>query len=339
VWRNPAATASAKPYHGDSAGIMVYTENMGAREGILDSPNGKAVVRHAIGDAVEILLPRHQTVPLVFSSPHSGSDYKAEFIDASRLDAFDLRRSEDSFVDELFALAPHHGAPLMHALFPRAYVDPNREPYELDPNMFRGALPPYVKTRSDRVRAGFGTIARVVANGAEIYREKLNFAEAAARIERYYEPYHATLRRLVDETRARFGFAILIDCHSMPSVGGPSDRDAGLRRADIVLGDRFGAACSAQVTDHAERTLSDLGFRVARNEPYAGAHTTSHYGKPADNVHALQVEINRALYMEEASFARSAGHAELRQRLGEFVRLMAGIDRHPLAPRQNGGSR
>ncbi len=309
---------------------------MRAREGLLDSPNGEDIVRHCVGDAVEILAPRQQIAPLVFSSPHSGSEYSADFLGASRLDAFDLRRSEDSFVDELFSLAPHHGAPLMHALFPRAYVDPNREPYELDPNMFQGTLPAYVKTRSDRVRAGFGTIARVVANGAEIYREKLHFADAAARIERFYEPYHATLRGLIEETRERFNFAILLDCHSMPSVGGPSDRDAGLRRADIVLGDRFGAACAAEVTDHAERTLLDLGFRVARNEPYAGAHTTSHYGKPADSVHALQIEINRALYMEEARFARSHGHGELTERLGEFVRGMAAIEQAPLKHRHNG---
>ena len=293
-------------------------------------------MRQCVGDAVEILTPRLRTAPLVLSSPHSGTDYTSAFLSASKLNAFDLRRSEDSFVDELFALAPYHGAPLMHALFPRAYIDPNREPYELDPNMFFSALPDYVKTGSDRARAGFGTIARVVANGAEIYREKLHFSEASARIKRYYEPYHATLRRLINETQQRFGFVILIDCHSLPSVGGPSDRDAGLRRADIVLGDRFGSACAAEVTDHAEKTLLNLGFRVARNEPYAGAHTTTHYGKPADSVHALQIEINRALYMEEARLTRSPGHGELTERLGEFVRGMAAIEQSPLKRCRNG---
>jgi len=296
----------------------------------LDSPNGENVIRRCVGDAVEILAPRLQTAPLVLSSPHSGTNYSPDFLSASRLNALDLRRSEDSFVNELFALAPYHGAPLMHALFPRAYIDPNREPYELDPNMFFGTLPTYVKTRSDRVRAGFGTIARLVANGAEIYREKMHFSEAAARIERYYEPYHATLQRLIDKTCERFGFSILIDCHSMPSVGGPSDRDAGQRRADIVLGDRFGAACAPEVTDHAEKSLLDLDFRVTRNEPYAGAHTTSHYGKPADCVHALQIEINRALYMEETRYTRSQYHGELTERLGEFVRNMAAIKQGPL---------
>lgn len=303
---------------------------MSERGKMLDPPSSEDIMRQCVGDAVEILTPRQQTAPLVFSSPHSGTNYTPDFLSASRLNAFDLRRSEDSYVNELFARAPYLGAPLMHALFPRAYIDPNREPYELDPNMFYGALPNYVKTRSDRARAGFGTIARVVANGAEIYRDKLHFSEATARIKRYYEPYHATLRRLINETREHFGFTILIDCHSMPSVGGLSDRDAGLKRADIVLGDRFGSACAAEVTDHAEKTLRDLGFRVARNEPYAGAYTTTHYGKPGDSVHALQIEINRALYMEEGRYTRSQGHSELTERLGDFVRGMAAIEQGPL---------
>lgn len=309
---------------------------MRAREDILESKRNGRIVRKHVGDAVELLLPERQTAPLVLSSPHSGSDYKDDFLGASRLDAFDLRRSEDSFVDELFAEAPAHGAPLVSALFPRAYIDPNREPYELDPDMFLGSLPAFVKTRSDRVRAGFGTIARVVANGAEIYRDKLHFAEAEARVENYYTPYHDALRHLVDETRERFGFAILMDCHSMPSVGGPSDRDAGRQRADIVLGDRFGVACATQVIEHAELALVELGFRVARNEPYAGAHTTTHYGRPAENIHALQIEINRALYMEEARYARSDGLAALTERLGEFVRIMAEIEARPLKRRSNG---
>jgi N-formylglutamate amidohydrolase len=302
---------------------------MEARGALRDSGSGGKIIRRRVGDAVALLLPEEQTAPLVFASPHSGDDYAPEFLKASRLDAFELRRSEDSYVDELFEFAPCHGAPLMHALFPRAYIDPNREPYELDPDMFHDALPAYVKTGSDRVRAGFGTIARVVANGAEIYRDELHFSDALMRIETCYTPYHAALRRLVDETKARFGFAVLLDCHSMPSIGGPSDRDAGRQRADIVLGDRFGTTCAAHVTDHAEKTLSGLGFHVARNDPYAGAHTVSHYGRPAEDVHALQIEINRSLYMVEARFTRSRDHAALTERLGQFARLMAEID--PLA--------
>ena len=325
----------AARYHRDTQGNLVYTRSTIVTEDILDLPTDGKIVHQHIGDAVQLLLPRHQTAPLVCSSPHSGSDYKDDFLGASKLSAFDLRRSEDSFVDELFTRAPLHGAPLVSALFPRAYIDPNREPYELDPNMFCDSLPAFVKTRSDRVRAGFGSIARIVANGAEIYQGKLHFSEAEARIKNYYMPYHDSVRRLVDETRERFGFAILMDCHSMPSVGGPNDRDAGRRRADIVLGDRFGTSCAAEVIEHAELALLELGFQVARNEPYAGAHTTSHYGRPVENVHALQVEINRALYMEEAQYARSEGHAALTQRLGEFVRIMAEIEACPLKPHSN----
>ncbi len=304
---------------------------MKGKDAVLNSHANGKIVRRRVGDAVALVLPEQQTAPLIFSSPHSGSNYKQEFIAASRLDAFDLRRSEDSYVNELFEFAPYHGAPLLHALFPRAYIDPNREPYELDPEMFHDALPAHVKTRSDRVRAGFGTIARVVANGAEIYRDKMHFSDAEARVQAYYEPYHATLRRLVDETHAQFGFAILFDCHSMPSIGGPNDRDAGRPRADIVLGDRFGTACAAKVTDHAEATLRELGFRVARNDPYAGAHTTSHYGRPGDGVHAVQIEINRALYMVEAQYSRSRKHAAFTARMGKFVRAMAAIDWRALA--------
>ncbi len=299
---------------------------MKGKEAVLNSHANGKIVRRRVGDAVALRLPEQQTAPLIFSSPHSGSNYKQEFLDASRLDAFDLRRSEDSYVNELFEFAPYHGAPLLHALFPRAYIDPNREPYELDPDMFYDALPAHVKTRSDRVRAGFGTIARVVANGAEIYHDKLYFSDAKTRVQAYYTPYHATLRNLVDETRMRFDLAILFDCHSMPSIGGPNDRDAGRPRADIVLGDRFGTACAAEVTDHAEMTLSGLGFSVARNDPYAGAHTTSHYGRPTDGVHALQIEINRSLYMVEAQYSRSREHAAFTERMGQFVRIMAGID-------------
>lgn len=299
---------------------------MKGREQGFDLNTSSKILRRRVGDAVALVLPERQTAPLVFSSPHSGTDYKEEFLKASLLNAQELRRSEDSYVDELFEFAPYHGAPLLRALFPRAYIDPNREPYELDPEMFHDALPDFVNTRSDRVRAGFGTIAKVVANGAKIYREKMLFSDADARIQTYYAPYHAELRRLVEETQQRFGFAILLDCHSMPSVGGANDRDTGRRRADIVLGDRFGTSCAAIVVDEAEKALTGLGLRVARNDPYAGAHTTTHYGRPAEGVHALQIEINRGLYMAEACFTRSRGHAALTERMGQFARIMAEID-------------
>ncbi len=203
----------------------------------------------AVGDTtyapVEILTPAERAAPMVFSSPHSGRDYPASFLAQSPLDPVTLRRSEDSFVDEIFAAAPRCGAPLLKALFPRAYCDPNREPFELDPSMFAGRLPDFVNTRSRRVAAGLGTIARVVASGAEIYDRKLRFDEALARIEMNYRPYHAALTALIAETRRHFGTCVLIECHSMPSIGGPMEDDAGKRRrVDIILGDGHGNSCA-----------------------------------------------------------------------------------------------
>lgn len=279
-----------------------------------------------------VFAPPEQTVPLVFSSPHSGRDYPDSFVQASRLDPQTLRRSEDSFVDELFAGVPRHGAPLLAALFPRAFCDPNREPYELDPSMFSGALPPQANTRSPRVAAGLGTIARVVASGAEIYRERLPVAEAEDRIARCYRPYHARLRELVDATKARFGHAILVDCHSMPSVGGPMDRDMGLSRVDVVLGDSFGAACSSIVTQTAEEAFRSLGYRVVRNTPYAGGFTTRHYGQPRTGIHALQIELNRSLYMDEANHAKAAGFAPLAADLDKVVAALAEMTRGTMLP-------
>ena len=263
------------------------------------------------GAVWELARPQEQALPAVFASPHSGNRYPADFVENARLDALSLRKSEDSFVDEIFSGVADEGAPLLKALFPRAYLDPNREPFELDPAMFDDDLPDYANTRSPRVAAGLGTIARVVANGEEIYRKKLTFAEAEQRIEALYRPYHAALQSLLDATVAHFGYAILIDCHSMPSVGGPMDEDAGRRRDDIVLGDCHGTSCAPALTLLVERFLAELGYQVGRNVPYAGGFTTRHYGNPRTSVHALQIEINRALYMDEATFRRGPGLARL----------------------------
>ena len=258
-------------------------------------------------------------MPLVFASPHSGTDYPAAFIAASPLDALSLRRSEDSFVDELFAAAPEHGAPLLRALVPRAFIDPNREPYELDPDMFEDALPDYANTGSSRVAAGLGTIARVVSNGQEIYGAKLRFDEASRRINTYYRPYHRALQTLVEETRRDFGFCVLVDCHSMPSIGGPLDPDAGRGRADFILGDAFGAACGEIVTRTIEDALRARGYAVIRNKPFSGGFTTRHYGRPDDGIHAVQIEINRALYMNEQRIERSAGFAHLADQMSGVI--------------------
>ena len=269
--------------------------------------NPSALESAAAPEPVEISAPAVQRAPFVFASPHSGSDYSAEFMAQTRLDLPALRQLEDAYVDELFAAAPANGAPLLRALFPRAFVDPNREPYELDPRMFADPLPAFANTTSDRVSGGLGTIARAVAAGGEIYAQKLRFSEAEWRIAEYYQPFHDALHDLLAATRERFGVAVLIDCHSMPSVGGPRDHDRGHERADIILGDRFGSSCAGRLIDGVEGVLAGLGYRVSRNVPYAGGYSTEHYGRPQDGVHALQIEINRALYMDERRVRRHRG--------------------------------
>ena len=281
---------------------------------------------------VEVLVTGQEEVPLVLASPHSGKDYPAEFLAASRLDPLTLRRSEDSYVDEIFAGALELGAPLLRARFPRAFLDPNREPFELDPAMFEDLLPNFVNSHSPRVRVGLGTIARVVASGEEIYAHKLKFSEAANRIERLYRPYHRALNQLLNTARNRFGFTILLDCHSMPSSIG--DRERGLRqgRADIVLGDCHGTSCHPIITETAQRRLTDKGYAVALNAPYAGGYTTVHYGRPTEGSHCLQIEINRSLYMDERSFARKPFLARLVEDMREVAGDLAAIEPGLLKP-------
>ncbi len=274
----------------------------------------------------EVVAPERQTLPLVFASPHSGTRYPQDFVAGSRLDRLTLRRSEDSFVDEIFGAAPGLGAPLIRAHFPRAYIDPNREPFELDPAMFEDSLPAYANTRSPRVAAGLGTIAKMVANGAYIYRNKLTFREALERIQNCYWPYHAALRELVEETRGRFGFCMLIDCHSMPSVGGPADRDPGARRVDFVLGDCHGTSCAPVVIETAAAALRELGYHVALNSPYSGGFVTRHYGRPAESTHTLQIEINRALYMDEDAVQRGDFLPQLSREMNGVIAALGRIE-------------
>ena len=274
---------------------------------------------------VEVLAPREPLSPLVFASPHSGAYYPPEFVAAAALDLATLRKSEDCFVDALFADAPDLGAPLVRALFPRAYLDVNREPYELDPDMFDSPLPAHVNAGSARVAAGLGTIARIVASRREIYRGKLTFTEAERRINDVYRPYHQALRAVIQRARERFGFCILIDCHSMPSTGLPLSVDPDMRTLDIVLGDRAGLSCHGGITDIADETLVSLGYRVVRNNPYAGGFTTQHYGDPAGGLHVLQIEINRALYMDEITFARRPAFERLKSDLRHLTRRLQGF--------------
>ena len=268
-----------------------------------------------------VLRPDRQTAPVVIASPHSGRDYPPDFIAAARLDAIGLRRSEDSFVDELFAAAPRHGMPLLSATFPRAFCDPNRERWELDPAMFDETLPAWVNTTSPRVGAGLGTIARVVASGESIYRHKLSFAEAERRVQCFWEPYHRALHDLIETTRREFGACLLIDCHSMPSHG-CAGRNGGAA-ADFVLGDAHGTACGPRPVRFVERTLGKLGYVVRRNDPSSGGYVTRHYGRPRERIHVLQIEIARRLYMDEVRIQRSENFDFVQHDLAQLTASLA----------------
>ncbi|CAN7453852.1 MULTISPECIES: N-formylglutamate amidohydrolase [Neorhizobium] len=268
----------------------------------------------------EVREPATQTIPFVFNSPHSGSFYPPEFLAESDLDSLAIRRSADHYVDELFADAPELGAPLLLAHFPRAYLDVNREPYELDPRMFDGPLPPFVNIGSMRVAGGLGTIPRIVAENMEIYRRRLPVNEAMSRIETIYKPYHACLRKLIARTHARFGLAILIDCHSMPGNIRLSGSDV---RPDFIIGDRYGTSASAELSRAAMQFLDGMGFSAVRNKPYAGGFITEHYGRPVRGLHALQIEINRALYVDEMTLARRPEFPMVAAALSTFMRQMA----------------
>lgn len=297
--------------------------------------------------------------PLAFCSPHSGRVYPRAFIEASRLDPKTLRRSEDAYVDDLLAEVRQSGSPLLAARFPRAFLDVNREPYELDPRMFEGRLPGFANTRSLRVAGGLGTIARIVCESQEIYARRLGIEEALARIESLYKPFHAALARLLARLQRQFGVAVLIDTHSMPSSSlarddrskaypsgthpsgtypsGPHPSrahpaQADSSRADIVLGDRFGTSAASVVVDTIEEAFTGLGYAVARNKPYAGGFITEHYGHPSAGVHVVQIEINRALYMDEATLTRLPAFERLAQDIRAVRDEVAGLPLSLLSP-------
>ena len=276
----------------------------------------------------EIIEPAICRGPVLFNSPHSGSTYPHEFLARSRLDIATLRRSEDSFVDQLFAGAVEQGYPLMRAHFPRCYVDVNREPYELDPRMFEGRLPSFANTRSMRVAGGLGTVARVVGDAQEIYDQRLPVDEALRRIDTLYKPYHRTLRRLFTRLHRDFGAAVLVDCHSMPST---SHREEW-PRPDFVLGDRYGTSCAPIVAETVEESLRGMGYAVSRNRPYAGGFITEHYGNPAAGLHTIQLEINRGIYMDERQFERTDGFSKLATDLELLARRLGDIPLGELHP-------
>lgn len=269
-----------------------------------------------------LIEPLRRTAPLIFASPHSGRRYPPELLADARVSLISLRRSEDAYVDELFAGAAVHGACVLSATVARAYVDLNRDPAELDPEMFDERPPQSPQTNSARVQAGLGAIPRISGDGQAIYRRKLSLSEADRRINNIHRPYHALLQNLLAETKAHFGCAVLIDCHSMPNNA------RGAHAPDVVLGDRFGASCHPSVTALAEATLRRLGYRVARNTPFAGGHTTQFYGRPAAQVHALQIEINRGLYVDERTLERTNGYTRVRADMGRLAEALSAANLH-----------
>src|SRR5258706_9697615 len=279
----------------------------------------------------EIVEPAEWRAPIIFNSPHSGSVYPHEFLTASRIDLTALRRSEDSFMDELIGGLSDRGFPVVRVNFPRSYVDVNREPYELDPRMFSGRLPSFANTRSMRVAGGLGTIPRVVGDGQEIYRERLAVDDALARIEALYKPYHRALRRLINKAHQAFGTVIVVDCHSMPSIGVSRDEP---RRPDVVIGDRYGTSCAGLLPDMVEDTMAGFGYSVGRNKPYAGGFITEHYGNPASRLHAIQLELKPAIYMDERRRARGARIAQVAADFGAVADALAAMPLGDLGPFQ-----
>lgn len=280
--------------------------------------------------AFHITEPPTLSSRVVFASPHSSREYPKSFVQRSQLDRHTIRSSEDAFVDQLFESAPQHGAPLLRAGVPRAFIDMNRSPDELDPALIDGAKR---HAHNPRVASGLGVVPRVVANGRPIYRGKLTMSEAKARIDAYWHPYHSALQRLLDSAHQRFGQAILIDCHSMPHEAMDGVTRARKRAPEIVLGDRFGAAASNDIVDQIEAAFASAGLVVSRNTPFAGAYVTQAYGRPSRNQHAIQIEIDRALYMDERRIEPNSNFEALRGILNDVVSEIAriGSDKVPLA--------
>lgn len=267
-------------------------------------------------------LPRQRQSCVVFASPHSGRQYPAAFLARTALDHRTIRSSEDAFVDELFASAPRFGAPLLCALAPRSYVDLNRSADELDPALIEGVR---ALALNPRVGSGLGVIPRVVANGRAIYRGKLSLTEARNRLDGVWHPYHRALQQVLDDHHAMFGEAILVDCHSMPHEAIETCSLRNAPRPEVVIGDRFGASASPAVVDAVEAVIRGAGLRVGRNAPFAGAYVTQHYGRPARRQHVLQIEIDRALYMDERTIERHAHFESVRRVMTEITAGIAAI--------------
>lgn len=261
---------------------------------------------------------------VVFASPHSGRAYPEWFLNRSVLNAHAIRSSEDAFVDKLFDCAPDFGAPLLRAGVPRAFVDYNRSADELDPALIAGVRG---IGNNPRVASGLGVIPRVVSNGRAIYRGKIRLDEAESRLETYWRPYHKALQSLLNEALVNFGQAVLVDCHSMPHEALDNLHTTNGKRPEIVLGDRFGSSASGEIVEQIEAAFASAGFTVSRNAPFAGAYVTQHYGRLGRNQHAVQIEIDRSIYMDEKLIQPHSGFDEVRTRLSAVIQDLVDIGR------------
>jgi len=275
--------------------------------------------------------PQAPAIPLIFSSPHSGRCYPRAFVENSALPLEELRLSEDFLVDQLFSAAPRAGAHLIAASYPRAWLDLNRDPWELDAEMFAAPLPARADATSPRVKAGLGVIPRIVAEGREIHNRLLTWGEAKARLEHGYIPYHQRLEALVRQTMNRFGQAVLIDCHSMPASAARAMTPLAGRRPQIILGDCEGQSCSPLLIDALDHLFTRAGYRVSRNRVYTGGHITRHYGARGLGAHAIQIEINRELYMQKGDYRPSSGFLRLRKAISGIIMHLP----HHLSPLWN----
>ncbi|MBC6437138.1 MAG: N-formylglutamate amidohydrolase [Rhodobacteraceae bacterium] len=272
-------------------------------------------------NAYRIEYPTARTTPVVVASPHSGRYYPWHFTRSTVLDACAIRSSEDAFMDLLLADAPVLGAPMLAAEFPRAYVDLNRSADELDPGVVSGIRR---INQTPRVSAGLGVIPRVVANGRAIYRGKLSLDEAQARLAEVWAPYHAALDGLMHSAQEAFGRAILLDFHSMPHEALDAAFRPGQRWPRVVLGDRFGTSCDSAVVEQIEAAFASAGLVVSRNTPFAGAFVTQHYGWPACGWHALQIELDRLLYMDERLIRPNGNFRNIKALLTDVLRHIIG---------------
>ena len=270
----------------------------------------------------DLSLPAVRSTSVVFASPHSGRDYASSFLSIADLDAAEIRSSEDAFIDRLYEDAPSFGAPFIKALAPRAFVDLNRGPDELDPALIEGVRR---KPHNPRIASGLGVIPRVVANGRHIYRGKISLNEAHDRIATYWRPYHDQLQTLLDESNRAYGESILIDCHSMPHEALATMNLQNAPRPDIVLGDRFGSTAAGHIMDQVESAFIEAGLRVARNAPFAGAYIVQQYGRPSRNQHAIQVEMDRALYMDERTLEPKSDFAAFKEQISAAIAMIAAI--------------